>query len=187
MLPAVGKCGVKDMSNDVDRCLSLCLEERIRCLLCNLIRVSKQRIDTEKLGHCTVITSDVHHQLTMLNQKAREEWEKKQVEAEKSQKLSEPEGNNLADGDKEKDEYRGKAVKVNKEEDDKMRTTAANAAARAAVGGDDMLSKWQMMAEQARQKREGGTERPSNSQPSKNFGRETISTSGRSVEESKGS
>jgi transcription initiation factor TFIID subunit 4 len=44
---------------------------------------------------------------------------------------------------------------VNKEEDDKMRTTAANVAARAAVGGDDMLSKWQLMAEQARQKREG--------------------------------
>jgi transcription initiation factor TFIID subunit 4 len=36
-----------------------------------------------------------------------------------------------------------------------MRTTAANVAARAAVGGDDMLSKWQLMAEQARQKREG--------------------------------
>lgn len=37
-----------------------------------------------------------------------------------------------------------------------MRATAANVAARAAVGGDDMLSKWQLMAEQARQKREGG-------------------------------
>lgn len=44
---------------------------------------------------------------------------------------------------------------ANKEEDDKLRTTAANVAARAAVGGDDMLSKWQLMAEQARQKREG--------------------------------
>lgn len=46
---------------------------------------------------------------------------------------------------------------VNKEEDDKMRTTAANVAARAAVGGDDMLSKWTLMA-QARHKREGGPE-----------------------------
>lgn len=36
-----------------------------------------------------------------------------------------------------------------------MRTTAANVAARAAVGGDDMLSKWQLMVEQARQKRDG--------------------------------
>jgi len=39
-----------------------------------------------------------------------------------------------------------------------MRATAANVAARAAVGGDDMLSKWQLMAEKARQKREGGSE-----------------------------
>ncbi|PKA58163.1 hypothetical protein AXF42_Ash012886 [Apostasia shenzhenica] len=59
------------------------------------------------------------------------------------------------DREKDKDEMRLKATKVNKEEDDKMRTTAANVAARAAVGGDDMLSKWQLMAEQARQKREG--------------------------------
>ena len=36
-----------------------------------------------------------------------------------------------------------------------MRTNAANVAARQAVGGSDMLSKWQLMAEQARQKREG--------------------------------
>lgn len=46
-------------------------------------------------------------------------------------------------------------LQPNKEEDDKMRTTAANVAARQAVGGSDMLSKWQLMAEQARQKREG--------------------------------
>lgn len=39
-----------------------------------------------------------------------------------------------------------------------MRATAANVAARAAVGGDDMLSKWQLMAEQARHKREGKLE-----------------------------
>lgn len=34
-----------------------------------------------------------------------------------------------------------------------MRTTAANVAARQAVGGSDMFSKWQLMAEQAKQKR----------------------------------
>ncbi|XP_065623712.1 uncharacterized protein LOC112001726 [Quercus suber] len=77
-----------------------------------------------------------------------------------------PEGNNGVDGDKEKDDGRGKSLKANKEEDDKMRTTAANVAARAAVGGDDMLSKWQLMAEQAWQKREGGVD-TSGSQPSK--------------------
>lgn len=66
-------------------------------------------------------------------------------------------------------------LQVNKEEDDKMRTTAANVAARAAVGGDDMLSKWQLMAEQARQKREGGSDAASGSQLGKDTGRKLSS------------
>lgn len=120
-----------------------------------------------------------------------------------------PEGDGAVGGDKEKDEVRSKSVKVlkiirfqascisathkgslvlynlliclqaNKEEDDKMRTTAANVAARAAVGGDDMLSKWQLMAEQARQKREGGMDGASGSQGGKDVSRRSLSTSGR--------
>lgn len=154
----MARCGVKTISNDVERCLSLSVEERLRGLLCNLIRVSKQRVDVEKPRHRTIVTSDVRQHLMTLNRKAREEWEKKQAEAEKLRKQSEPDSNQGVDGDKEKDENRGKSVKVNKEEDDKMRATAANVAARAAVGGDDVLSKWQLMAEKARQKREGGLE-----------------------------
>lgn len=61
-----------------------------------------------------------------------------------------------------------------------MRTTAANVAARAAVGGDDMLSKWQLMAEQARQKREGGVDATS-SQPGKDVSRKVVSTSVRNA------
>ncbi|XLR23440.1 hypothetical protein S83_051340, partial [Arachis hypogaea] len=93
------KYGLKGVSNDVERCLSLCVEERMHGLISNLIRMSKQLI---------------------------------------------------------------------KEEDDKvkMRTNAENVAASATVGGDDMLSKWQLMAEQARQKREG-TDTSSGSQPAK--------------------
>ena len=64
-----------------------------------------------------------------------------------------------------------------------MRTTAANVAARAAVGGDDMLSKWQLMAEQARQKREGGTDAASGSQPGKDVNRKTSSTPGRATKD----
>ena len=64
-----------------------------------------------------------------------------------------------------------------------MRTTAANVAARAAVGGDDMLSKWQLMAEQARQKREGGTDSASGSQAGKDVNRKSSSTSGRSAKD----
>lgn len=60
-----------------------------------------------------------------------------------------------------------------------MRTTAANVAARAAVGGDDMLSKWQLMAEQARQKREGGMDSASSSQAGKDAVRKSSSAAGR--------
>ena len=64
-----------------------------------------------------------------------------------------------------------------------MRTTAANVAARAAVGGDDMLSKWQLMAEQARQKREGGMEGASSSQTLKDVNHNPQSSSGRNLKE----
>ncbi|XP_052201529.1 transcription initiation factor TFIID subunit 4b-like isoform X2 [Diospyros lotus] len=158
----MSKCSVKSMSNDVERCLSLCVEERMRGLITNLIRLSKQRVDVEKARHQMFITSDVQRQIMEINSKTREEWDRKQAEAEKLQKLNEPEGN-AGDAEKEKDEGRAKGLKSNKEEDDKMRATAANVAARAAVGGDDMLSKWQLMAEQARQKR-GGSDAASSSQ-----------------------
>lgn len=64
-----------------------------------------------------------------------------------------------------------------------MRTTAANVAARAAVGGDDMFSKWQLMAEQARQKREGGTDMASGSQAGKDTNRRPLTTSGRNTKD----
>ncbi|KAK2985635.1 hypothetical protein RJ640_006898 [Escallonia rubra] len=147
------------------------VEERMRGLICSLIRLSKQRVDIEKSRHRTVVTSDVRRQIMIMNRQAREEWEKSQADSGK------PDGSNGVDGDKEKDEGRGKSVKVNKEDDDKMRTTAANVAARAAVGGDDMLSKWQLMAEQARQKREGGTDASSGFQGGKDVGRKPVSTS----------
>ncbi|KAF0933789.1 hypothetical protein E2562_019249 [Oryza meyeriana var. granulata] len=152
----IPKCNLKNISNDVEHCLSMCVEERLRRFISTLIRVSKQRIDMEKTGHRLVITSDVGRQILRMNQKAKEEWDKKQAEeTDKNKKQNEVEGSGTAELDKEKEETRPKNAKPNKEEDDKMRTTAANVAARQAVGGSDMLSKWQLMAEQARQKREG--------------------------------
>ncbi|KAH7847971.1 hypothetical protein Vadar_032224 [Vaccinium darrowii] len=178
----MSKCGVKSFSNDVERCLSLCVEERMRGLISNLIRLSKQRADIEKPRHQTIVTSDVRKQILAINQKAKEEWDKKQSEAEKLQKLNEPEGDAGVDGDKEKDDGRVRTLKANKDEDDKMRATAANVAARAAVGGDDMLSKWQLMAEQARQKREGGViDVASGSQPGKEVSFKPSSTSAKNA------
>ncbi|XP_043721577.1 transcription initiation factor TFIID subunit 4b-like isoform X2 [Telopea speciosissima] len=178
----MSKSGIKSVSNDVERCLSLCVEERMRGLISNMIRLSKQRVDLEKPRHHTIITSDVRRQILMMNRKAREEWEKKLAEeAEKQRKLNEAEGNTGVDGDKDKDEARTKTLKANKEEDDKMRTTAANVAARAAVGGDDMLSKWQLMVEQARQKREGGGDGSNSVQPGRELSRKALSTMGRTT------
>ncbi|KAL9241999.1 hypothetical protein vseg_016046 [Gypsophila vaccaria] len=157
------KFGLKNLSNDVERCLSLCIEERMRALISSLIRVSKQRADSEKSKHSAVVTSDVRKQILAINQKAREEWEKKQAEADKLTKQNQPDSSAAVDVDKEKDDACNKSLKVNKEQDDKMRTTAANVAARAAVGGDDMLSKWQLMVE-ARQKQDGGFETASSTQ-----------------------
>ncbi|XP_023554166.1 transcription initiation factor TFIID subunit 4b isoform X2 [Cucurbita pepo subsp. pepo] len=177
LMEIMAKYGLKSMSNDVEKCLSLSVEERLRGIISNLIRLSKQRVDTEKPRHRTHITSDVRQQIMLVNQKAREEWEKKQAEEEKLRKLNDPEDGSDVAGDKDKDEGRMKSV--NKEEDDKMRTTAANVAARAAVGGDDMLSKWQLMAEQARQKREGGMDSASGSQSGKDTVRKSSSAAGR--------
>ncbi|GJW60299.1 transcription initiation factor TFIID subunit 4b [Tanacetum coccineum] len=149
-LTTVAKCGVKTVSNDLEWCLSLCVEERLHGLISNLIRLSKQRVDLERPRHRTGITSNVRKQIMSMNQKAQEEWDKKHIDVEKLQRADEPEGS--SDGDN----GRGKSSNVNKEEDYKMRITAANVAVRVAVRGDDMLSKWQVMAEQARQKYEGG-------------------------------
>ncbi|KAF9619679.1 hypothetical protein IFM89_008000 [Coptis chinensis] len=179
----MSKSGIKTISKDLERCLSLCLEERLRGLINNLVRVSKQRVDTERSRHRTIITSDVRRQILVMNRKAKEDWEKKQSEeTEKIRKVNEAEGNTGADGEKEKDEVRTKTFKVNKEEDDKMRTTAANVAARVAVGGDDMLSKWQLMAEQARQKREG-VDTTSTIQIGKDVSRRSSSATGRTPRE----
>ncbi|XP_074309425.1 transcription initiation factor TFIID subunit 4b isoform X2 [Silene latifolia] len=179
------KCGLKNLSNDVEKCLSLCVEERLRALISSLIRVSKHRVDSEKSKHSIVVNSDVREQILMINQKATEEWEKKQAEADKLRKQNEPDSSGAVDVEKEKEEARNKSLKVNKEEDDKMRTTAANVAARAAVGGDDMLSKWQLMA-QARQKRDGGPEIASGSQLGRDATLKPLITSTGNVKDTRG-
>ncbi|KAG9143669.1 hypothetical protein Leryth_017157 [Lithospermum erythrorhizon] len=178
----MAKGGLKSIGNDVEKCLSLCVEERMRGLMSCLIRLAKQRVDIEKNRHRTLVTTDVRKKIMAINQKVRVEWEKKQAEEVKLLRLNDPERSAALDGDK--DESRARAVKLvaNKEEDEKMRTTAANVAARAAVGGDDMFSKWKLMAEQAKQKQEGGTDGASGSQAGIDVPRKT-STAGKSAKD----
>ncbi|KAI3923074.1 hypothetical protein MKW98_022521, partial [Papaver atlanticum] len=95
----------------------------------------------------------VPHQVLFINQ--AQNWEKKQVEeAQKIQKLNETEGIVIADGEYKHEDH-SKSFKANKKVNDKMKTVAANIAAHAALGADDIYSKWQLMAEQAQQKRDG--------------------------------
>ena len=60
--------------------------------LCNIflyLRGFLQRVDAEKSRHRTITTSDPRLQIMTMNRKAREEWERKQAEAEKLRKLNE--------------------------------------------------------------------------------------------------
>ncbi|CAL4915062.1 unnamed protein product [Urochloa decumbens] len=154
------KCNLKVIGTDVERCLSMCVEERLRGFISNIIRFSKQRVDVEKSRHRFYpLSSDVRSHIMRVNREAREQWDKKQAEdAERIRKQNDGDGNANIDIEKDKNDTRGssKHAKAYKEDDDKMRTTAANVAARVAAGGDDMLSKWQLLAERNKQKSEGG-------------------------------
>ncbi|KAJ7566095.1 hypothetical protein O6H91_02G087700 [Diphasiastrum complanatum] len=146
------KHGIKNINDDVERCLSMSVEERLWSMVHRLVKISKQRSDMEQEKHTIVKTSDVRMQVMLIRRRAKEELDKKQAEeAERLRKLNE-EKQALADVGKESIM---KTQKEQQQEEDKLRTDAANLVARAAVGVDDMLMKWQMMAEQGRQKRQG--------------------------------
>ncbi|XP_061996168.1 transcription initiation factor TFIID subunit 4b-like [Rosa rugosa] len=140
----MGRCGLRiGVDKDVERCLSMCVEERMRGIICNLIRQSKQRVDCEKSRHHTVSTSDVKQEIMILSKKAREELQ------ETAQKLNEAKvSTNEFEGVKDKHD----------DGDDKMRrsTSAENVGALAALGGHGILAKWQLKADQlAREKSQG--------------------------------
>ncbi|KAF6157823.1 hypothetical protein GIB67_038862 [Kingdonia uniflora] len=85
---AVSRCGVKNISNDVEHCVSLGVEERVRGLVSNLIKLSKQRVNIERPSQL-LITSDVGRQISLMNRKAKEELDKVQAkEAEKLRKVN---------------------------------------------------------------------------------------------------
>ncbi|EYU25503.1 hypothetical protein MIMGU_mgv1a022216mg, partial [Erythranthe guttata] len=147
LMETIAKRGLTKISNDVERCLSLCVEERMRGLIYNLIKVSKKRMDTEKTSQRTVITSDVKQQIMSINRKADEEQERKEAETQTSEKLNLPEGTTGVDGDKKRES----CARLAKKQYDNQ---AANMAVRAATGTTDMMSRWQSMIE-AKQKQQG--------------------------------
>ncbi|GMP38504.1 hypothetical protein CsSME_00009723 [Camellia sinensis var. sinensis] len=138
------KFGIKNISKDVEQCLSLFVEERMRGLISNLIRISKQRLDFEKRRQNTLVTSGIRHQVEVINRKVKEDWEKQQAE--------EFEGGNQVGGVMEKDANCSATLKANEVKrmvNEILHTSAMNVAAQAAVGEDDLTSKWQLMAKKA--------------------------------------
>ncbi|XP_028118509.1 transcription initiation factor TFIID subunit 4b-like [Camellia sinensis] len=137
------KFGIKNISKDVEQCLSLFVEERMRGLISNLIRISKQRLDFEKRRQNTLVTSGIRHQVEVINRKVKEDWEKQQAEEF---------GGNQVGGVTEKDANCSATLKANEVKrmvNEILHTSAMNVAAQAAVGGDDLTSKWKLMAKKA--------------------------------------
>jgi transcription initiation factor TFIID subunit 4 len=106
--------------------------------------------------HKVVVTSDPRRQVLLMKKRSKEASEKKLAEEnERLRKLNEKKDKGpLADAENE--DLRAKVQKAQQEEEDKMRANAANVAARAAVGADDMLTKWQLLAAEGLAKRQGG-------------------------------
>ncbi|KAG6406865.1 hypothetical protein SASPL_134477 [Salvia splendens] len=134
MIEIMAKSGLKNMTSwqlrSLEQCLSL-------------------RVDMEKTRHGITVTSDVRKEVMAINRKAREEWEKKQAESEKSQKLKKL--NSEESKDINADRKDNKRYPVNMDEVNKMRAKAANVAAGVATGINDITSRWKLMIE-AKQK-----------------------------------
>lgn len=153
------KHGVSTVSEEAEQCLSMSVEERLRNMLYKLTKISSRRCDHEKETHKLVVTSDIQRQIILIRKRTKEAQEKKQgLESERLKKINEEkEKASQSDSVAKEDTTttRPKEKKTQKGEEGKQKANAANMAARAAAGVNDMLLKWQMMAEQGRQKREG--------------------------------
>ncbi|KAL6347017.1 hypothetical protein AAG906_012268 [Vitis piasezkii] len=172
----ISKCGIGSMSNDVESCLSLSVEEIMQGLIRNMIRLSKQRVDFEKTRHHAIITTDVQNKILMMNLKVKDDL-----------KLHKAEGETEGDADIDKDVGFLKTSKANEMKrltDSRVQRKAANVAARVAVGGDDLTLRWQVMAKKAQQKSDGAFGKSFVVQQSKDMKHMRSPTSGRRVGDS---
>ncbi|KAF9608592.1 hypothetical protein IFM89_010077 [Coptis chinensis] len=67
----------------------MCLEERLRGLINNLVRVSKQRVDLRGQDIELLSPRMLDDQILVMNRKAKEDWEKKPRKPEKIRKVNE--------------------------------------------------------------------------------------------------
>lgn len=150
------KHGVSIATEEVEQCLSMSVEERLRNMLYKLTKISSRRSDQEKEVHKLVVTSDIQKQILLARKKAKEAFEKKQaIESERLKKINEEkEKASQNEGACKEDGTPTQKKEKKKGEEGKQKASAPSVAAQSA---NDMLLKWQMMAEQGRQKREGET------------------------------
>ncbi|XP_022884178.1 transcription initiation factor TFIID subunit 4b-like isoform X2 [Olea europaea var. sylvestris] len=57
----MSRCGIKSRTEDVEQCLSLCVEVRLHGLISNLIKLSKKKrslmLSTAEVQHCVIISN----------------------------------------------------------------------------------------------------------------------------------
>uniref|UniRef100_A0A2N9J274 Transcription initiation factor TFIID component TAF4 C-terminal domain-containing protein n=1 Tax=Fagus sylvatica TaxID=28930 RepID=A0A2N9J274_FAGSY len=150
----IAKCGIESKGNDVECFLSLAVKKRMDGLIGSMIRLSKQRVDFDKPKNQIVHTSDIQHQISVMNLKLKEDQEKKQTE-EAAKEFE-------ADGDTYK---AGRSSIIPKENTvmrvlDDSKCRKANIVVRAEIGIDDVVKKWKLMAEKHNRKlgRSSGTQ-----------------------------
>ncbi|KAH7282531.1 hypothetical protein KP509_35G034700 [Ceratopteris richardii] len=146
--------GVSTVSEEAEQCLSMSVEERLRNMLYKLTKIAGRRCDEEKEIQKVVVTSDIQKQILLMRRRAKEAHERRQaIESERLRKMTEEkEKASQNDGASKEDSTTTRTKEKKKGDEGKQKASAASMAAKSA---NDMLLKWQMMAEQGRQKREG--------------------------------
>ncbi|KAK1395122.1 hypothetical protein POM88_014178 [Heracleum sosnowskyi] len=139
----ISKCGLKTVGKDVENCLLLGLGEMMDRLIRNMINMSKQKVDYEKKRHFTLVTSDIHRHIMIMNRKCQNQ---KKPHDEKPNR-------DISDGEIDKSAKSSAATKSKKKKigaDLRLETAArTNKAVRTSLGGDDFISKWKLLSTKA--------------------------------------
>ncbi|XP_074329975.1 transcription initiation factor TFIID subunit 4-like [Apium graveolens] len=158
----ISKCGLKAVSKDVENCLLLGLGEMMDRLIRNMIKMSKQRVDYEKKRHHTLVTSDIHRHIMIMNRKCQNQ--KEPQDEKPNRNISDGEigksAKSSADGEIGKTAKSSVATKSKKKKigtDLRLETAArTNKAVRASLGGDDFVSKWKLLSRKAQHEEDPG-------------------------------
>ncbi|KAH7286028.1 hypothetical protein KP509_33G055900 [Ceratopteris richardii] len=149
---AIARHGISAVSEEAQHCLLMSVEEHLRSMLYKLTKIADRRCDQEKEMHNLVVTSCIQKEIVSIQRRAKELYQTRQaLESERSRKLNEEKGKASQSSGTSKQHGTTLETKEKKGNKGKQR---ASAASMAPASANDMLLKWEMMAEQGRQKRE---------------------------------